>query len=171
MNSELGSLNLSIQLLGCEETHDILVADMYDLVDKSEEEELTPIYVRLGSLFLDIGICSTMRLEQDIPTEEWTEYVEAYRSEMSIAYKAFKLELIQKIESSTNGKDERFFSKLPAKMKFFYDPDEPYVSLVTCSKKRAKPGEPATKSGHLVVTLRLQKKEIMFPYQQLILNQ
>lgn len=171
MEVDYNCFNFSIRLLGSRETHDTLVADMYDLVDRASEEDLTPIFVRLGPLFLDIGICSSLRLEQDISDDDWGDYVDKYRNEISVAHRAFKQELIRKIETSTNGRDERFFSNLPSKMKFFYDPDETYISLVTCSKEFAKPGERSTKSGHLVITLKLKPEEILLSHYQLIKNQ
>lgn len=166
------SFNFSIALLGSQETHDTMIADICDLVDKSEEEDLRPIAIRLGTLFLEIAICTSMRTEQEIPADEWPSYVESYRDQISKAFTAYKTQILQKIEKSANGRRDRIFDQLPQTVKVFFDPEEPYISLVTCNPKRkARPSEPASKDGYLIVTLKLSDAEIFPDYREMSKNQ
>lgn len=166
------SFNFSLALLGSQATHDTMIADICDLVDKSEEEDLKPIAIRLGTLFLEIAICTSMRTQQDISGTEWPLYVDEYRDQIAEAFQAYKLEILDKIAKSGNGRRDRLFDQLPESVKVFYDPDEPYISLITCNpKKQAKRGEPSSKDGRLIVTLKLSDKEIFTDYRDLHKNQ
>ena len=166
------SFNFSIALLGSQETHDTMIADICDLVDKSEEDNLRPIAIRLGNLFLEIAICTSMRTEQEIPADEWPLYVEQYREQISAAFTAYKTEILRKIENSANGRRDRIFDQLPQTVKVFYDPDEPYISLITCNpRKKARKLEPSSKDGYLIETLKLPDSEIFSNYTDMSYNQ
>lgn len=168
-DSDSENFNFSISLLGSQSTHDTMIADICDLVDKSEEEALKPIAIRLGTLFLEIAICTSMRTEQEVPADDWPLYVEKFRDQISQAFIAYKLEILSKIDKSANGRTDRLFDQLPQSVKVFYDPEEPYISLITCNpKKKAVGTQPSTKDGYLIVTLKLSEHEIFPDYRDLL---
>jgi hypothetical protein len=160
--------NLSILLLGSSRARQMLITDVCDLIDRAEEEEVYPVAIRLGSLFLDICICSSLRLENDISGNDWPEYVEKHRSQLAVAYTAYKLKILESNSKSDGLRSGRFFEQIPDNLEVFYDPDEPYISILVCDpSKKAKKGEPSSKDGYLIATIRLKDQEVFYEYSTL----
>lgn len=162
--------NISYNVLGSVDLHNQLLTDIYELMDKSIEEKLCPLYLEIGNLFIDVGICAALKEETGI--ENWHDYVIKSGQLLRSTFPTMRREVLESIDTKSNGTTDYSLNRhSDSGLRVFYNPEEYYVSLAACHpKKKAQKGQPSTGDGYLIVTLRLSESEILKDYIDLLNN-
>lgn len=168
-------MGFSFASLGSKETEKVILADIEELFTSASSNKLKPLYLTVGPLFMDIT--SVQALLQDLSITDW--HLEMLQNptllKESIALK--KLYLYNHCDKSEGLLDidvER------NNLKIYFDPDEPYISLicsVTKNLKGTKKSKDIKKSDDVVIDednlriLQFKEDEILVHLKTILENQ
>jgi hypothetical protein len=146
-------------LLGSKETEATVLQDLDDMLTTAEQQNLKPMYLVIGRLFMDIGVAQA--IQEELAIEDWEEDLGLYKAQI---LKVFKLKRFQifKTSEERNGTIDKELG-----IKVFFDPDEYYMTLKTVDPKE-KPER--GKTPH-ITSIKLKSEEVLSKYRRIIQTQ
>lgn len=145
---------LSLRTLGSVKLQQQVVKDIEDLLKTCNYEGLIPLFLVVGTTFVEISCAQSLR--QDLNIKDWEYQVDHNYSKLSEIYNNVRLKTLKDCNSK-NGMLDR-----AKEMSIFYDPDERYISIQAINpNKKAKPGESRVKSGQPVEQLFFEEPDVL----------
>jgi hypothetical protein len=158
-------MEISLKTLGSYEIQAQILKDIEDLLKTCQYEGLTPLYISVGSIFLEVN--SANKVRSDLQVSDWNYHIEKHFPVLRNMFVEYRLELYKRCAANSGVFDRN------EDIVIFFDPDEAYVSLyVANTKKKAKTkSEPQTRSGHPVSKLQYEDEDILVDFNGLKSNQ
>lgn len=119
----------TLSYLGSTELYTRLIDDLNDLLQSAYENNLTPIQLLVGKIFIEMSCCHT--LISDLEIQNWEALCQSSFHEISSLLR----ERVMEILNSIAAKDGYLGTR--ESVDIYYSPDEPYLSLLAVSPEKS----------------------------------
>lgn len=150
-------MDLSFKLLGSSLIQNRIAQDITDLIEESERRGLKPLHLVVGNLFMQVGaVHATI---EDLHIGNWDLALETDLHNLKKKINTRLLKLLFICEEKSG------FIGIEGTVSIYYDPDEPYISLLAIDpKEKAADNEKQTGDGHPILVFKYKPEEILIEF-------